>query len=379
MSDDGQYSNDSQHSNGYRARLASLDTDLAVVAVAVVVSAVVLLAGLRGPVAWLIGSPLLMLWPGYAVVAALLPEAPVGDDKHALERGRQRAPDREQDSEQAGEHAHTEQPPATPGWPARLGLSLLLSAIVVAVTGIAVNWLAGIRLAPAVIALASVTLGFVAVASARRQELPPAARATPLDREWLQDREESSLIESLTSSLWSTRQARALSVAVLLLLGTVAVVAAVPPQPDGYTESYILTENESGELVAEGYPTTFPAGEGRPLAVGLENNEHRPVNYTVITVAERVGPNGSVQIREEVDRFGVDLAHNESTVVERQFAPTTTGENVRLQFWIYKGELNGSAQPDQTMQLWIDAGSGDGSSGDVGGGGDGSSGDTGGS
>jgi len=313
--------------------LSGLGTDLLVVAVAVVGTAGVLLAGVGGPLAWLVGIPMLLLWPGYAIVAALLPEAPTNGDIGA-------AP---------GSAQHS-----SPGWIVRIGLSLLLSAVVVAVTGIAVDWLAAIELFRVVVALTAVTLASLAVAALRRRQLPPAARARPLSSRRSQGGDDRSHRASLVASLWSTRQARTLAIAVLLLVGTVAFVAAAPPQEAAYTESYLLTENDSGEFVAEGYPTTFVAGEGQPLALGLENHEHRPISYTVVAVAERVGPNGSVVSQQQVDRFSVELAHGQETVVERQIAPTQPGETVRLQFRVYTGEPDGSAEPDQTTQLWIE-------------------------
>ena len=313
--------------------LSDLDTDLLAIGVAVVATTGLLLAGVSGPPAWLVGIPLLLVWPGYAVVAALFPEAPTDDHPIAATSGDERH--------------------SSPGWLVRLGLSLLLSAVVVAVTGIVVDRLASLRLLPVGVALTAVTLAGLTVAAHRRRQLPPGARAQPLSGR-LQGDDDAALRSSLTASLWSTRQARTLVVAVLLLVGTIAFVAAAPPQEDAYTESYLLTESDSGELVATGYPTTFVAGEGRPLAIGLENHEHRRVSYTVVAVAERVGPNGTVDGQQQVDSFSIELAHNESTVVERQIAPTQPGENVRLQFRVYTGEPSEATEPDQTTQLWIE-------------------------
>ncbi|TQQ83098.1 DUF1616 domain-containing protein [Halonotius terrestris] len=300
------------------------NSDLLLVAAAVVVSAGVLLAVDGGPLAWLVGIPFLLFWPGYAVVSALLPEKPSERTDAAPAAGAREWID-------------------SPGWLVRDGLSLLLSAIVVAVVGVAVNWLAAIRLVPVVVALTLFTLAALAVAAVRRRQLPVGARANPLSGR-----------SSVIRSVGSTRQARTLAVAVILLVGAVAFVGAAPPQGEAYTESYLLTESADGDLVAEDYPTTFVAGEGQPLWLGLENHEHRAVDYTVVVVAETLGPDGSVAVQQEVDRFGVELAHNESTVVERQIAPTRTGENVRLQFQVYKGDPGETAGPDQTTQLWID-------------------------
>lgn len=299
------------------------DSDLLLVAATVVISAGVLLAVDGGPIAWLVGIPFLLLWPGYAVVSALLPEQP-SEEPHAETAGTAR--------EWIG----------TPGWTVRFGLSLLLSVIVVAVAGLAVNWLATIRLVAVVVAITALTLAGLGVAALRRRQLPRAARANSFGS------------ASVGDTLGSRRQARSLAVAVLLLVGAVAFVGAAPPQGEAYTESYLLAETADGDLTAEEYPTEFVAGEGQPLYLGLENNEHRTVEYTVVVVADTLAPDGSVAVRQEVDRFGVELGHNESTTVERQIAPTRTGEDVRLQFRVYKGDPGAAAEPDQTTQLWID-------------------------
>mgnify|MGYP002761201066 FL=1 len=316
-----------------RARrwVATIDTDLAAVVVAVVGSASVLLSGIDAPVSWLVGVPFLLFWPGYATVSALLPMAVEIDTRPSVTADQARLP--------------------SPGWPARLGLSLLLSMIVVAIVGIGIDRVASIRLGPAVVGISVVTVVGVVVAAYRRRQLPPAARAAPLGT----GRPRVGSVTSGAGSVRSSRHRWTLVLAVVLLFGTASFVAVTPAYESSYTESYLLTENDTGSLVAEGYPTTVVVGESQLLAVGVENHEHRSITYTVDLVVERVGPNGSVADQQRVDRFRVELAHGERSIVERQVHPTLVGDTVRIEARVYKSPTPSTAdEPDQTTHLWIE-------------------------
>jgi uncharacterized membrane protein len=297
--------------------------DLFVVAQLAVITAIVLLGfDAPRPVLWLLGVPFLLFLPGYAIVAALFPEEPATATREAAAAPWDGNPD----------------------WTVRLALSIVLSAIVVAVAGVVIHWVAGIRLLPAVVAISGVTLAGVAVALLRRLRLPPKVRSNPFA-----DRSPGGL------SAGSRLQNLTLAVAVLALVGSVAFVGAVPTQGEAFTETYLLAEDGDGDLVADDYPTTFVAGEGQSLHLGVENNEYRPITYEVAVVVQEVDPNGTVVAQQRLDRFAVDLDHGESTVVEREVAPTMTGEGLRMQLRIYKGtDPAGAASPDQTLQLWID-------------------------
>jgi hypothetical protein len=47
-------------------------------------------------------------------------------------------------------------------------------------------------------------------------------------------------------------------------------------------------------------------------------------------LARAVDENGSVIIRQQVDRFEVQFAHGENATVERDVAPTIVGDGIRL-------------------------------------------------
>lgn len=309
--------------------------DLAMTVIfAVGAAGILLYSGSPRPLVWVAGVPFLLVCPGYALVSAVFPERPGAN--------------------RAATMARTE-----PGWTGRIALSLAASAAAVALIVVALSRLAAIRLAPVVAAVVAVTLVAVAVAVLRRRGLDPAFQAAPIAA--LADRVERG---------GTDRPTVALLLAAVLLVGAVAVVGGAPPQGQQFTESSLLTENATGDLVADGYPTTFVAGEGHPLAIAVENNEHRPVTYEVVVLAQDVAADGSVTGQRRIDGFAVTTVHGERRVVERTIAPTTTGDSVRLRFRIYKRGVDGapdgdrgvdsidsgvnSEVPDQTLQLWIE-------------------------
>lgn len=301
--------------------------DLAVAAVLTVVSAVLLLAPDLGiPVEFVVGVPFLLFLPGYAVVSAVFPESPGSLPPESLPGTRVVRPGN-----------------GGPDWVVRVAVSFLLSALLVAVSGVVLSWTVGIRLAEPVVLVCGVTLIGLEIAAFRRARLTAARRAAPL-------------AGSARGALPFERMGQnvALVVAVLALVATVAVVGVASPQSESFTESYVLAEGANGDLAAEDYPSEFVAGEAESLFVGLENHEYRTVSYEVSIVLQEVDEDGAVVAEERVDEFSTELAHGERDVIERQLAPSMTGERLRLQFRVYNGAADEADAPDQTLQLWVD-------------------------
>lgn len=292
--------------------------DLLAVSLLAVITGIALIGiGPGGPL-WFLGVPFVVLLPGYAIVSAIFPEQP-GTDTGGLSGGIRGS---------------------NPDWVVRFALSLVVSAVVVAVIGFVLGWAGVLRLGPAVGAIVGITVVSAAVAALRRFQLPEERRANPFAGRRAQ------------FSTGAIRQNAVLVVAILILVGSIAFVGAAPSDGEAFTESYLLAENAEGDLVAEDYPTTFVSGEEQSLYVGIENNEYRSVTYEIDVVVQEVNADGEVVVQQQLDRFDVELAHDDSVVLERDVAPTMTGEGLRLQFLVSKGENTDS--PDQTLQLWID-------------------------
>lgn len=316
----------SRNSRGRGASNAGWARDLGLVVALVAITNLVLFGvDAPEPVLWLLGVPFLLLLPGYAIVSALFP----------VDTGRVR-------------RSEAAQPWHEPDHLVRIALSLVVSAIVLALVGIVLSLASAIRLAPAAVAISTVTIVGVAIAAVRRLRADPAERAMPFG-------DDSRFWGRLSSG--SNFQNGIAILALLVLVGTLAVTGAAPPQGDSYTEFYVLSEDENGTLTAQEYPETFVSGEGETLYVGLENNEHETTSYEVVMQAQAIDDNGSVIIQQQVDRFDTELAHGENTTVERNVAPTLVGEEIRLQILLYKGSAPddpSSGTADQTLQIWID-------------------------
>lgn len=277
------------------------------------------------PVVWLLGGPFLLLLPGYAVVSALFPE----------DTGRVR-------------RSEAAQPWDEPDHLVRFGLSLVTSAVIMALVGVVLSQASAIRLGPVAVAISSVTLVGVVVAALRRLRVDPSERAMPFG-------DDSRVWHRLSTG--SRFQNGVAVVALLVLVGTLAVTGAAPSPGEPYTEFYVLSEDENGNLTAQEFPETLVSGEGETLYVGLENEEHESTSYEVVMLAQAIDDDGSVVIQQQVDSFDTQLAHGENTTVERDVAPTIVGEEIRLQVLLYKGGApdNPSAgTADQALQIWTD-------------------------
>lgn len=294
-------------------------TDLRLVVVLVVGATVALLIpGIPWQVEWVFGVPLLLLLPGYAAVAVLFPRRPDGP-------------------------ADGDSPP---GWPARLGLSLLGSAAIVAVAGILLASQGPVRLtlAPAVLLVSAVTLLAVGAAMVRRARLPVDRRADPTA---------GVSIRTVTDSFGTTGlQSLALVVSVVVLASALAV-AGTSPGVEPYSDAY-LTGGEGVDVGPEN--ATLVAGTDNSMALTIANHEGGPTDYRAVVRLQRVSANGTVLEQERLDDVGVSLAANETRVVEPSLDPSLTGERLRLQTLVYKGGVDGSTSPrtaDLSLRLWV--------------------------
>jgi uncharacterized membrane protein len=311
------------------------DLTAVVIVVLLTVLAVSLPVVRETPLRILFGLPFVLFVPGYAFVAALFPE-------------RGSTPD---DEETASEDRGID--PIE-----RVALAFGLSIAIVPLLGLMLNFTPwGIRLVPIVLSVGGFTIGCAVVAAVRRWELEPEERFSVPYRSWFASvRTELFEPDDRTDAALNV----ALALALLLALGSVGFAVAVPQDGERFTEFYLLTEQEDGELVADDYPEEFIQGEPQPLIVGIENNEHETVDYTVVVQLERVegdGEESEVVERDELDRFEATLAHDETLHEEYSVAPTMAGEDLRLSFLLYDEEV-----PDEPTQenayrdlhIWID-------------------------
>jgi len=332
----------------------------------------------------LLGLPFVLFVPGYAFIAALFPEAGTAPTDRAAER------DESADAGEAGEPEPTGEPaPDEETVPAgtgslvdrgidgieRVALSFGLSIAIVPLLGLVLNFTPwGIRPVPITVAASGFTAVAAWIAARRRWALPPEERFRVPYRAWI-DAGRAGLLEP------ESRTDAALNVllvlSILLVVSSVAYAVAVPTQGESFTEFYLLTEDEDGELVAADYPTEFVAGEGQDIVVGIGNQEHGTVTYTVVVQLQRVElepPDGQTNAAtgaatgaanvttvrvletEALGQFEARLAHNETTSRRYTVRPTLVGEDMRLAFLLYRGSPPPAPSVDNAYRethLWV--------------------------
>lgn len=321
--------------------IRQLPFDLVAVCLVVFLTvAVVLVPVVREtPIRIIVGIPFLLFSPGYALVAALFPEA--GSNRDGDASGRENVA-------MAGRHIDGIE---------RVALSFGLSIAVVPLTGIVLNFTPlGIRLLPTLATVSGITLVATAVAAKRRQEVPPDERFRVPYRQWMRSAREM-VFDPETQA--DAALSLLLVAGILLALSSVGYAMLVPQQGESFTELYLLTETEDGRLVADDYPTEFTQGEGKPLVVGITNRENQPTTYTLIVSLQRVRvENNSTAVLEstQLNRFSPSLDHNETWQQNHTITPTQTGQRLRLVYLLYRDTPPQSPTVDNAYRethLWV--------------------------
>ncbi|WP_411964429.1 DUF1616 domain-containing protein [Haloferax sp. YSMS24] len=294
------------------------------------------------PLRVVVGLPFVLFAPGYALIAALFPE---------------RGPERDEtDDATEGLDGDIDDEDGIDGIE-RVALSFGTSIAVTPLLGLVLNFTPwGIRLVPILVAVGGFTLVSVGVAAARRNALPEDERfSVPYD-EWLAAGK-AELFEPATRT--DAMLNVVLAVSVVLAMGSVGYAVAVPKDGESFSELYLLTENDDGELVADDYPEELVRGEPATLTVGVGNQEYETVNYTAVVLLQRVDvENNSTTVLEEdqLRAFSPRLAHNETWHEQHQIRPTMTGDRLRLTYLLYKGAQPASPSVENAyreVHLWV--------------------------
>lgn len=251
-----------------------------------------------------LGLPLVLFLPGYALIAALFPAR---SDLDGIER---------------------------------TALSFGLSIAVIPLIGLGLNYTPwGIRLLLILISLSGLAFFMCVLTYLRRAKLPetdafevPFREMTLSLKDEILDKSESKLDKTLTIIP---------SLSILLSIATLVYVVVTPKEGEHCTELYIL----GPEGVADNYPTNYTLGENGTVIVGIVNHEYRLVNYTMEVRLQ----NRSLSLPE--NQRQVSLAHNETWEEPVTIAPSFEGNNMKLGFLLYnESEKN---IPYRDLHLWI--------------------------
>ncbi|MCU0632999.1 MAG: DUF1616 domain-containing protein [Methanolinea sp.] len=274
--------------------------DLVIVYLWTVLSALAIYAPVlnESPFRVVLALPMVLFFPGYALIAALFP-------------GR-------------GEIDGLE----------RAALSFGLSIAVVPLMGLVLNYTPfGIRLDPVVTSLSLFTLCMAAAAQYRRAGLPESERfVVPFGEMWVATRAgffpaDSSRLDRFLSVV--------LLLAIIAAVATTVYVVVVPKEGEKFTEFYIL----GGEGKAADYPTDLREGQAESIIIGVGNHEYRNVTYVVELhlVNQEFDPvtnTSSVLSMERLAAFPVTLAHNTTYQERHSFSVNATGSN-QLKFLLF--------------------------------------------
>lgn len=324
----------------------------------------------RTPLRVIFGLGFVLFLPGYALIAALFPEkssevATEDDQTHTeataeTETKPSPVPGTEAadvDNSQPADHGTRTQQQGIDGIE-RVALSFGLSIAIVPLIGLLLNFTPwGIRLTPVAISVAVFTLVSVAIAAKRRHELPAEEQFRVPYTEWI-SAGKAELFEP--NSRTDMTLNILLVVSVLLAVGSVGYAVAVPSQGEQFSEFYLLTESDDGELVADGYPNKLEVGDQSELIVGIGNNEYEVTTYTVVIQLQTVEQEGNttiVRAREELDRFQATVEHNSTHHEPHTLEPTQTGENLRVKYLLYRGDAPEAPTQENAyrdLHIWID-------------------------
>lgn len=299
--------------------------------------------------------PLVVLLPGYALVAALFPETRSPLDSDHMDRST----------------TVTEQRSEATGLLFSVRVALSVAASVALVAGVAfVVTVAGFSFDAPYIPLGvfGLTLALAAVAFARRAVLSTGERAGLPPLPTLRSAGSGSLLSDTDAFDESVPLAANVVVVVGLLVFVSSVGIAFAATTTGgpqFTEVALVTQNESGDYVADDYPRTLDGSDTTPVTVAIENHERSQQQYTVVTQLARVdrAANGTtVTDRTTLSRNRTTVADGETGYVSPRVTPAVSGTDLRLSFFVYKGDTPGNPTRENAYRVvQLNVGSGGGS------------------
>lgn len=248
----------------------------------------------------ILGLAMVLFLPGYALIAALFVEK---DDLDGIER---------------------------------IALSFGLSIAVVPLMGLGLNFTHfGIRLVPILITLTVFTTIMAVIAYIRRKNLPA-------DKQFEVPFHEMHI--SLRSELFTKSRSKVDKIlTIVLVLSIIASVSMLvyvivtPKQGEKFTEFYIL----GPEGMADNYPTNLSLQKQGNLIVGVINHEYENVDYTMKMIMED----------ESIKQMQISIEHNESWEQYINFTSPYTGNDLKLNFFLYKNR--NFTKPYRSLHLWL--------------------------
>jgi uncharacterized membrane protein len=268
--------------------------------------------------------------PGYVAVAILFPEHHPEESTVAAGSG-----------------------PRGLGWIARIVFSFGSSLAIVTLVGLALGATsAGIGPGTLWAVLTVLLVLGVPLAVYRRWGVPPERRVGGSVRRRL-----GRGVDGAVSPESSGEAVLNVVLVVGLVISSGAIVHAGTPQ-NGEITGFALLSEDDGEFVASEYPSTLRRGEPRAFSVRINNQEGERVTYTVVVVLREFGPDGDTAVAtSELDRFRETVDDNETWRLDHTVVPDRTGDDLQLQYLLYRGEAPARPSVDgayRELHIWVD-------------------------
>jgi uncharacterized membrane protein len=230
------------------------------------------------PTRIILGLPLVLFLPGYALIATLFPRE---GDLDGIER---------------------------------IALSFGLSIAISPLLGLALNYTPfGIRLTPILIVLSVFTISLAIGAYVRRSRIREADRFGVDFGAFFKSIKDSFKIKDSKVDKILTA---VLIISIVLALSMTVYVIITPKEGEKFTEFYVLGTGG----MAEEYPTNLTVGEEGEVIIGIVNHEYAAVTYLL-----ELKVNGGV-----IDQKSIVLTHNETWEGPFTFKPKKAGEDQRV-------------------------------------------------
>jgi uncharacterized membrane protein len=299
---------------------------LMVVGYVVVAAALLFRPGVYGtPLAAALGLPLLFFAPGYALVSFLFPGATPDDAGDAEDVVRESTLTSVRQHGLSGSER------------VALGFGISVALLPVLALGVGFSpW----TIDPVIVLLSvsGLTVGFAVLGAIRRLRRPADRRFSVPFRAWLGDARRTISGGSISKTALNV----GLAAAVVLTVVAIGYAVAAPGPGQNFTSVSLLTQNETGKLVAEDYPEEFELGESKPLVLKLTNHEGQQTDYSVVVELQRVeqGSDGSAKVLEDrrLATFSPTLRSGETWRTTHDVTPTMAGDNLRLVYLVYEGD-----------------------------------------
>ena len=247
----------------------------------------------------ILGIPMVLFIPGYVLIAALFPKK---SDLESIER---------------------------------IALSFGMSIAVVPLIGLGLNFTPfGIRLIPILVSLCIYTTLLIIVAKYRRGLCGKEQFSVPFRKTYEEMINEINKPKSKVDNILTI----VLIITIILAIGTLVYVIAMPKIGERFTEFYILN---SSSQKADNYPTNLKIDQPVTYLVGISNHEYSPVNYTI----EIINENKSYITKN------LTLEDNQTWENNMTIAPDKKGTDMKLEFLLFKE--NNFTAPYRDLHLWV--------------------------